>query len=169
MLDDALGVLAAGEPGPQDDGVFDDDLVVAREVLHPPAQGVEPGIGVVSYSVMARLPDWAPISLTMPPRQQAVQFASHVTDRRRPVEVADRQLGAHLDLARGELLVVGGQHTQHEVGGHRQAVAGACGAHGCLFLAGEVGQRHVRTDGMELHAHPHADPPARRAPHRRCW
>ena len=44
-IDDVLWILAAGEPGLEDDGVLDDDLVLPRKVLDPPAQCVEPGFG----------------------------------------------------------------------------------------------------------------------------
>lgn len=52
--------------------------------------------------------------------------------------MADGQLGAHLDLTGGKLLVVGRQHAQDQISGYRQAVAGAPRAHESLVKYGSV-------------------------------
>ena len=136
-VDDVFWILAAGQPGTQDHRVLDDHLVLAGKVLHPPAQRVAPGIRrlVQSDGALAGLgTDLA----DQAPRQQSVQLAAHVTDRRRPVEVADGQFGTRLDLTGGELLVVGRQHSQDKVGGDRQAAAGAERAHDRAAKYGRV-------------------------------
>src|SRR4051812_43083199 len=43
-VDDALWILTAGQPGLEDDGVLDDDLLLAGEVLHPPAHRLDAGV-----------------------------------------------------------------------------------------------------------------------------
>ena len=131
-VDDAFGILAAGQPRSEDDGVFDDDLVLPREVLDPAAQRLEPGLGRLVERDGAFAGSGAGL-VDHPAHQQAAQFAAHMADRRRPVEVPDRQLGARLDLAGGELLVVGRQDPQDEVGGHGQAVGGAGVTHGAVY------------------------------------
>jgi hypothetical protein len=45
VVDDALGVLAASQPGAQNDRVFDDDRVLTGELLDPTAQRMEADVG----------------------------------------------------------------------------------------------------------------------------
>ena len=77
--------------------MFDDDRVVAGEVLHPPAESLEAGRRHLVEGDGA-LSGLGACLVDHLPGQEAVELTPDMAHRRRPVEVSDRELGAEFDF-----------------------------------------------------------------------